>query len=107
MPPQLPVRHGGVRPVNPADLFAALAGIPRLPDALCVGLPEAFDPAEHGESTADVEYRHRTALNLCAECPALSRCSDWFDSLPARKRPEGVTAGRVFVREVSRTRRSA
>lgn len=35
------------------------------------------------------------ALGLCKVCPALAGCSEWFDALPARKRPTGVVAGIV------------
>lgn len=88
-------------PVNAADLFAALRGIPHLPDAQCVGLWAAFDPPEQGEQPEETEYRYKTALNVCARCPALSRCSDWLDSLPRSRRPHGVVAGRV-IREPQR-----
>jgi hypothetical protein len=43
----------------PADLFAALAGIPRLPGARCVGLFAAFDPPELGEPRGVVAGQRR------------------------------------------------
>ena len=35
------------------------------------------------------------ALHLCADCPALEACREWFDGLPRTRRPTGVVAGRV------------
>lgn len=80
----------------PAMLRHALAAAaPRLDGAACLGMWEAFDPADTGETEQDVDYRHRTAMGICARCPALSACRTWVDSLPPRQRPGGVTAGRI------------
>ncbi|OBG48325.1 hypothetical protein [Mycolicibacterium fortuitum] len=80
---------------NLHDLLAALNGAPELPGAACVGMPTAFDPAEHGEPATDVEYRHQAALHLCRTCSALASCTEWFDSLKPSKRPVGVIAGQI------------
>ena len=71
--------------------LGALAGIPRLPGALCRGQWELFDDAELPDE----------ALTLCRRCPALAACSAWFEGLPPRRRPQGVIAGRVFTRKDS------
>jgi hypothetical protein len=39
--------------------------------------------------------RHSPNPRLCQHCPALPRCESWMDSLPRRKRPLGVVAGRL------------
>lgn len=79
------------------NLFDALGGAPSLPGAKCRGRHRLFDPkAEFDpEPPEHTEQRHRQALALCAECPALARCADWVDSLPRSKRPSGVVGGRV------------
>jgi hypothetical protein len=74
--------------VNVDHIFAALAGIPRLPGARCVGKSDLFDATDCPELA-------EAALNLCRGCPALAGCAAWFDSLPRRQRPTGVVAGRV------------
>jgi hypothetical protein len=79
--------------MNPAGLFAALDGIPRLPGAACRDKHELFDPCHADDpDRPDVEAE---ALALCRACPALAGCSAWFDSLPASRRPHGVIAGRI------------
>ncbi|CAJ1578983.1 hypothetical protein [[Mycobacterium] wendilense] len=80
---------------TPQDLFDALALAPELPDAACVGLWEAFDPAPPGETPEDTEYRYQTAQHVCRTCPALASCAEWVDSLPKSKRPRGVVAGQI------------
>lgn len=54
-------------------LLSALAGIPDLDGAACIGMWAAFDPPEPGEAPADIEYRHSTALHLCRTYPAPQR----------------------------------
>jgi WhiB family redox-sensing transcriptional regulator len=76
-------------------LLAALVGAPALPGARCRGRHHLFDQAARGENPDTVNTRHAQALGLCARCPSLSRCKDWFNALPARERPFGVVAGRV------------
>jgi WhiB family redox-sensing transcriptional regulator len=79
--------------MNPTALFAALAGIPRLPGAACRGHHELFDP-HHGDAP-ERPGAEAKALALCHRCPALAGCSAWFDGLPPKQRPHGVIAGRV------------
>lgn len=79
--------------MTPMQLFDALAGIPRLPDAACRGRHELFDPRDLNDpDRPDVEAH---ALALCSRCPALAGCRAWFDGLPARLQPHGVVAGVV------------
>lgn len=78
-----------------ADLFAALAAIPRLPDAACKGRSELFDEARPHEAPDDVAYRHAAATRICQDCPALQPCRAWVDSLKPSQRPVGVVCGRV------------
>jgi len=87
--------------VNPANLFASLGPIPRLPGAKCVGRYDLFDSTKPDDVTA--------AIELCSFCPALAACAAWVDSLPPKRRPVGVTAGRVHrpPPEPSRQRRRA
>jgi hypothetical protein len=73
---------------SPADLFAALAGVPRLAGALCLGEHEPFGSDEPG----DVE----AAIELCSWCPAKAKCEAWADSL-APNSVSGVVAGRLYV----------
>ena len=84
------------------QLLGALSGIPDLDGAACIGLWEAFDPPEHGESATDVEYRHSAALHLCRTCPTLADCRQWLDRLPRSKKPHGVVAGRVITEPTTR-----
>lgn len=77
------------------DLFAALAGTPRLPGARCRGRSWLFDPARPGETQETVAARHRQALGLCGHCPALDRCIEWFEALPKSDRPRGVVGARI------------
>lgn len=78
-----------------ANLLAVLGGIPRLDGAACVGLHEAFDPPRNGEHLEDQQHRYQSALRICARCPALTDCRQWFDSLPRRQQPHGVIAGQL------------
>lgn len=82
--------------MNPGELFGALTAIPALPGARCRGRWDLFDPREDREDPTVVRDRHEQALGLCRCCPALADCSEWFDSLPRAKRPQGVIAGRVY-----------
>ncbi|MCV7191485.1 hypothetical protein [Mycolicibacterium brumae] len=79
---------------TPADLLGALLGIPRM-DAACLGQWSLFDPAESGETPAEIAYRHGAAIALCESCPALRECGEWASGLPPRDRPRGVVAGRL------------
>jgi hypothetical protein len=77
------------------DLFSWLGVIPALPGARCRGRHHLFDGPTPVEDELAVEDRHAQAIGLCANCPAADRCRQWFDSLPAPRRPMGVVAGRV------------
>jgi Transcription factor WhiB len=79
-----------------ASLFGALGGIPLLPGARCRGQHDLFDPRDVSDpDCGDIEAQ---ALALCRQCPALAGCSAWFEALPAKRRPQGVIAGRVNQR---------
>lgn len=78
------------------ELFDALSAAPPLPGARCRGQHALFDPPDGEQvNSTDVQTRYAKALELCADCPALEPCDDWFKSLPMSKRPSGVVAGRV------------
>jgi hypothetical protein len=74
-----------------ALLRAAIAPLPDLTGAACVGRSDLFDlrPVDSDDRA------YREALALCARCPALGACRAWFTSLPAAQRPVGVIAGCV------------
>lgn len=88
-----------------AGLFGALIAAPDLPDAACKGGPELFDPPGEGEPKPAVEARHRRAQAVCADCPALTACTDWLATLTPRKRPRGVVAGRILAEPTARNPR--
>lgn len=77
------------------SLLSALGGAPALPGARCRHRSHLFDERGGDEPEDVAEQRHQQALGLCKVCPALAGCSEWFDALPARKRPTGVVAGIV------------
>jgi hypothetical protein len=66
---------------NMGTLLGALHGIPRLPGALCRGRHWLFDDPDMPDE----------ALALCRRCPELAGCVIWFESLPPKQRPSGVT----------------
>lgn len=84
-------------------LGAILTGVPALPRAACRGQHHLFDPAGHNESPESVTQRHSLAVAVCATCPELAACRRWLNSLPARARPPGVTAG--IVNQPTRSRK--
>lgn len=87
------------------EILAALACAPALPGARCRGRPHLFDGADRGEPADVVTQRHALAVELCAGCPSLDPCSAWIDSLPARDRPAGITAGQLHPRGPGRPRK--
>ena len=94
--------------MNAQALFDAIGLAPSLPGAACRGRHWLFDEAAKGEDPDVVVQRHSEAIGLCARCPALGRCTDWFESLPPNRRPLGVVAGMVNrPRPAGRPRRSA
>lgn len=84
-------------------LLGALRPIPRLDGAACRGNSWAFDPAEPDEDRAAVRDRHDVARSVCGNCPALTKCAQWIESLPPRVRPHGVIAGRIRLPRSVRT----
>jgi hypothetical protein len=76
-------------------LLAAIAGAPALHGARCRGKGHLFDEAAPNEDPEVVAARHAQAIGLCSRCPSLTRCTEWFEALPPRKRPPGVVAGQV------------
>lgn len=73
------------------ELLRALTAGPNLPGAACKDHLDVFDAtSERGAHRA-----YTAAIQICAGCPVLQRCGTHWDSLPPRKRPFGVMAGRI------------
>lgn len=71
-------------PVGAVELLAAIfTDLPRLPGALCRGLPGLFD-AEDGAHVG-------RATAICDRCPDLDRCQDYARG---RRGLSGVWAGK-------------
>lgn len=88
--------------MNPAGLFAALGGVPRLEGARCLGRWEIFDLRDLDDpDRAEIEA---AALAICSSCPARRQCADHLDSLPPSRRPTGVVGGCVVRPPVARPR---
>jgi hypothetical protein len=87
-------------------LISALAGIPCLPSSRCRGRHTLFDPAAPGEDDETVAYRHNQAIGLCSRCESLTRCEEWYCSLPSKQRPGGIIAGQLRPLPVGRPRKS-
>ena len=79
-----------------ANTLGALIGCVALPGALCRHKAQTFDEARPDEPAAVVEARHAQARGLCQRCPSLDACTGWVESLPARRRPTGIVAGRLY-----------
>jgi len=77
------------------ELLSTMAGVPVLAGARCRGRHAIFDPQHHGEPDDVAAQRHAQALTLCESCPALTACESWINSLPPRRRPLGIVAGRL------------
>lgn len=77
------------------NLLDAVGAAPALPGARCRGRHHLFDPPSGSEDPETTAQRHAQALGLCEHCPALTRCAEWVASLPPRRRPAGVVAGKV------------
>ena len=67
------------------SLFGALASVPRLEGARCVGLWELFDSLE--------DHDVREAVTICEHCPALKPCRTWANSM-SQYTFQGVVAGK-------------
>ncbi len=87
------------------EIFGALAGVPRLDGANCLGLWSLFDEPEPGDT--DGRDANRAAVELCRTCPALDDCRTWLDSLRPKDRPTGVIAGRILRTKQLRKKISA
>lgn len=74
-------------------LTGLLGSTPHLDGAACLGLWSLFD--EPAADDPDARNATESAHKLCATCPALDACAQWFDSLPRNRRPSGVVAGRL------------
>lgn len=74
--------------MNPADLFAALAAVPRLEGAKCLRRWELFDSDQPDDVAA--------AIELCGRCPCAVRCRAFVDSQPPNSL-SGVVAGELHV----------
>lgn len=88
-------------------LAAVLAGAPSLPGAECRNRSHLFDERGLDESEDVAEQRHQQALGLCRICPALASCEAWCATLPPRKRPAGVVAGRPPAKQGRRAREAS
>jgi WhiB family transcriptional regulator, redox-sensing transcriptional regulator len=86
--------------LNPLDaLLSALAGVPRLPGALCAGEPDIWDPSTPDDDDIDTAQRVAFAAKLCRRCPELTPCRSWLSSLRPHQRPGGVVAGLIEGKE--------
>jgi hypothetical protein len=84
-----------------SDLVAELlVGTPHMPDAVCAGHAELFDPPEPSTGHTDTHERIRFALKLCRRCPELAACRNWLNSLPPNRRPSGIVAGLLEGKEI-------
>jgi hypothetical protein len=78
-----------------ADIALLVSDIPKLHGAACLGRSNEFDAQP--PKTPDRDLAHLRAKRICLrQCPALDACRAWLDSLPPRRRPEGVVAGQFI-----------
>jgi hypothetical protein len=68
--------------------MAALANLPHLEGAACVGHARLFDHGAPGKN-------YRQAAAICASCPALEACRTWAATVPAKKLT-GLIAGKLY-----------
>jgi len=76
-----------------------MARVPILRGARCRGRHDLFDPKGCDEPDDVAQARTEQALRICDSCPALQPCSQWFESLPLKNRPQGVVANRISTRK--------
>lgn len=88
-------------------LTVALAGAPALPGSRCRNRPHLFDERGPDEPEDIAQQRHQQAIGLCKVCPALASCEAWYATLPTRKRPPGVVAGRPPAKQGRRSREAS
>jgi len=70
-------------------------GMPDLRDGACMDWRSSLHPrAWVGNGTPE---ETEAAISHCRSCPCLADCAAWLASLPARKRPAGVVAGRRLL----------
>jgi WhiB family redox-sensing transcriptional regulator len=97
--------------MNLAAILDELGVAPNLPGAHCVGRHDLFDATIEATRTglpgaADLAAARAEALRLCARCPELAPCGEWFDKQPKSFRPLGVIAGRVVPGRIQASRKS-
>lgn len=80
---------------TPPEAFRDQFDTPELPGAACVGRWDLMDPPEPDEDPEHQALRLARAKALCDNCPALTVCQNWLNSLPLNKRPSGVVAGLI------------
>jgi WhiB family redox-sensing transcriptional regulator len=88
--------------VNPSEfeqVLSVVAKVPILRGARCRGRHTLFDPPGCDEPDDVAQARTEQALRICQSCPALQKCSQWFESLPPKDRPVGVVANRISTRK--------
>nr|WP_109543795.1 WhiB family transcriptional regulator [Mycobacteroides abscessus] len=102
-----PLRLGIRLDGGPVKKLLALLDAPSLPGALCTQDARLFDVRRDHEGPQQLRRRHRTAQELCHECPQFRACRLWVASTPADLRPEGVVAGLIpqEVRKVGRPKK--
>jgi hypothetical protein len=97
--------------MNLAAILDELGVAPNLPGARCVDRYALFDLTIEATRTgppgaADVAAARAEALRLCAGCPELAPCGEWFDKQPKSFRPLGVIAGRVVTGRIQASRKT-
>ncbi|WOC12578.1 transcriptional regulator [Gordonia sp. MP11Mi] len=71
---------------------------PKLTGAACTRDPRLFDSRDPDESVDAAADRHEQAVALCWQCPALTACREYADSLSSYRRVDGVIAARAPAR---------
>lgn len=72
-----------------------LAG-PNLRGAACVDAQDIFDACTDKRASGQNGVRaYDRAIRVCASCPVLRQCRDFYGSLPIGALPYGVTAGLI------------
>jgi hypothetical protein len=87
--------------MNWARLAEHLGAIPDLDGAACKGNPARFDQPDPPQDPR-ARARLAAAAAECRRCPVLTACGRWVDGLPARQRPAGIVAGRLFIADQGR-----
>lgn len=74
-------------------IASALAGLPDLRGAMCVGRWDLFDADQ--DDADDRAWAIERAVEICQTCPVLAACIVYVDGLKPSQRPPGVVAGRT------------